>query len=211
VGRHLAEEEPPPPKDKPRYRFLVAISGIIVLACAAMAVVNWVFPEKGPQATAGPDTTVDGNPFPVVPGDPGWTADPSVSPTTAPDATSPGSTPTAPPPAVAPGAVTGAYAVQSTYPATGFQAQVSLTNTSAGPQPWQVRILYPDNVTGYVAVWIDSYANQPQPPSVDGGYYVFTGSSPLHGGETVALRFHMTASGGDITPSECWVNERPCT
>ena len=43
-GKHLAVQEPPPPKDKPRWRFLVAIGGILVLAFLSMGFAfAWIY------------------------------------------------------------------------------------------------------------------------------------------------------------------------
>ena len=218
MGRHLAREEEPPPRDKPRYRFLVAISGIVLLAFVAMVVVNAIFPEQGPQAVAGPeDPGTGGNPFPAVPGDPGLTPPPTDAtpgattapsgPPTPPRTTSATSNPPAPPS----GPVSGAYSAEEPYPGGDFQAQVRLTNSGGSAQPWQIRLRYPDNVTGVVAIWVDSYPNQPQPPGTDQGAFVFTGSAPLAAGETIVVKFHMNATGENISPSECSVNGRACT
>jgi hypothetical protein len=219
VGRHLAREEEPPPRDKPRYRFVVAISGIVMLAFVAMVVVNLIFPEQSPQAAAGPEEPgAGGNPFPAVPGDPGLTpppTDPALGATTPPATTTPTppstTTATTNPPTQPSGPVAGAYSAEEPYPGGDFQAQVRLTNSSGTAQPWQIRLRYPANVTGVVAIWIDSYPNQPQPPGTDQGAFVFTGSAPLGAGETIVVRFHMNASGEDIGPNECSVNGRACS
>src|ERR1700730_927634 len=57
-------EDLPPPKAKPRYRFVVAFSTILLLAFASMAIVAAIFPEQGPQARASGDPTGPGNPVP---------------------------------------------------------------------------------------------------------------------------------------------------
>ena len=219
MARHLAREEEPPPRDKPRYRFLVAISGIVLLAFVAMVVVNAVFPERAPQAAAGQEEPgTGGNPFPAVPGDPGLTPPPTIDPgaTGAPPstaATPPQTSTTAanPPPPQPSGPVSGVYTAQEPYPGGDFQAQVRLTNASGSAQPWQIRLRYPDNVTGTVAIWIDSYPNQPQPPAVEQSTFVFTGSAPLAPGEVITVKLHMNATGEDIDPSDCSVNGRACT
>src|SRR5215204_622151 len=67
VGQHSVPEQPPPPKDKQRYRFLVAIAGIVTLAFITMAIVAAMFPENAP-AVAGPDgAAASANPFPPLP------------------------------------------------------------------------------------------------------------------------------------------------
>jgi hypothetical protein len=218
VARHLAKEEEPPPRDKPRYRFVVAIVGIGALAFIAMVVVNAVFPERSPQAVAGPeDPGTGGNPFPAVPGDPGLTPpatpDPAVTGSTAPAlTTAPGtSTTTSPPPPPPPsGPVVGDYTAQAPYPGGDFQAQVRLTNGGGSAQPWQIRLRYADNVTGVVNIWIDSYPNQPT-ATLEQGVFVFSGTRDLNPGEAITVKFHMDATGEDISPSECSVNGHTCT
>jgi hypothetical protein len=195
---------------------VVAITGILALAFIAMVVVNAVFPERTPQAAAGPeDPGTGGNPFPEVPGDPGLT--PPTTPDTVPSAGTPApttaprtSTTTSPPQPPPSGPVAGAYAAQNPYPGGDFQAQIRLTNTGGSQQAWQVRLRYADNVTGVVNIWIDSYPSQPV-ATLDQGVFVFSGSAPLAPGETITVKFHMDASGEDISPSECSINGRACT
>jgi hypothetical protein len=215
VGRHLAREEPPPPKDKPRWRFLVAISGILVLAFIAMAAVAALFPETGPRAAANPTE----NPFPHLPGDPvatngpGPSATASVGPSAAPPPTRPGSTRTPrvtgspnPPPS---GQLSGVY---SLLPGRvwndGFQAEIMITNNTATAQSWQVRLRYPESVTQFVTSWMDGY---PAPAvEVTGQTVTFTGGANVPANTTVNLRFEFKKSGSDFNPVECTVNGRPC-
>lgn len=217
MGRHTAAEAPPPPKDKPRYRFLVAISGILVLAFVTMAAVAALFPENGSRAVAGPDGS-QANPFPQLPGDPAATS--GATPTTggqppgvpaSPLPTRggpPRSTPPAKPPP--PNQVSGAYSViDNAVWDLGFQAQVAITNSTDASQSWQVRVRYPDTVTRYVASWIDGY---PEPQAQQSGQTVtFTGTVTIPAGQTVSLKFRFDkAKDGDYSPTECSVNGRPC-
>jgi hypothetical protein len=213
VGRHTAREEPPPPKDKPRWRFLVAIGGIIVLAFIAMAAVAALFPENGPRAVAGADPTE--NPFPQLPGGPVGTVGPSPSGGTSPPGgipltQSPGTRP--PPPATdsPAGPLSGVY---SLLPGRvwndGFQAEIMITNGSAAAQSWQVRLQYPANVTQYRTSWMDGY---PAPAvEVTGQTVTFTGTATIPAGRTVNLRFEFKKSAGDFDPVSCTVNGRVCT
>jgi hypothetical protein len=220
VGRHLVPEEPPPPKEKPRWRFLVAIGGIAMLAFIAMAAVAALFPENGPRAAAGPDAT-QGNPFPQLPGDPLATtsAAPSASATPGPSAAA---SPTQPPGGRPPRSTTGPTGqppsaqlsgVYSLLPgrvwADGFQAEIMITNGTAAAQSWQVRLRYPTSVTRYVTSWMDGYPA----PTVDasGPTVTFTGSVTVPAGRTVNLRFEFKKTTGDFNPVECSLNGRACT
>jgi hypothetical protein len=213
VGRHLAREEPPPPKEKPRWRFLVAISGILVLAFVAMAAVAALFPENGPRAVAGSDPTE--NPFPNLPGDPGGTVGPSPSagpgPTVGTPLTQP---PGTRPPRSAAGSSSGPLSgVYSLLPgrvwSDGFQAEIMITNGAATAQSWQVRLQFPSNVHQYVTSWMDGY---PAPTvEVTGQTVTFTGTGAVPAGRTVNLRFEFKKSAGTFDPVSCTVNGRPCT
>lgn len=211
MGKHLAREEPPPPKDKPRWRFLVAISGILVLAFIAMAAVAALFPQHGPQAVAGPETTPP-NPLPptqVETGGPPSGGAPSTSAPPTRGATQPSTTRTPnPPPA---GQLSGAYSVlPNAVWDKGFQAQVVITNKTGSAQSWQVRIVYPASVTRYVTSWIDGH---PEPHAeVSGQTVIFSGSSTVPAGATWALKFQFDKqSGGDFNPVQCTVNGRACS
>jgi hypothetical protein len=186
VGRHSAPEEPPPPRDKPRYRFVVAISGILLLAFLSMAVVAAVFPETGPQAADGAGGNGAANPFPQVPAGP-------VTP--------------AGPPATA--AITGAYELSQEW-ADGFIGAVRLTNDTAGPVSWQVRLVFPDTVRDLQNRWI---AGGPGDTTVTrtGQTVVFDSQEQLAAGATIGLHFQFTKDGSNINPTECWVNGRPCS
>jgi hypothetical protein len=70
VGKHVRRILNLEPGAKPRYRFVVALGAIVLLAFATMAVVATIFPENAPQASADPD------PFS---GDPTF-GDPTVEP-----------------------------------------------------------------------------------------------------------------------------------
>lgn len=216
MGRHLAPEEPPPPKDKPRYRFLVAISGILALAFAAMAVVNAVFPEKSPQAVAGPDPGQGANPFPEVPGPPGGmpsatpdpavTAPPSAPPTTGPP---PGTT-AQPPPNPPSGLVSGAYSVPQTPWPDGFIGSVRLTNNGTSAESWQVVLVFPGTVGALQNRWI---SDGPGGSTVtrNGQTVVFNSTQVLAAGASIGLYFQFARAGADIDPEQCWVNGRACT
>jgi hypothetical protein len=215
VGRHTAKEEQPPPKEKPRWRFLVAISGIIVLAFVAMAAVAALFPENGPRAVAGSDPTE--NPFPQLPGGPvvtvGPTQSPGASPSTAPATQPPGTRPprssTVPTTGSPSGSLSGVYSLlPGRVWSDRFQAEIMITNDAASTQSWQVRLQYPVTVTRYVTSWMDGY---PAPAvQVSGQTVTFTGSAAIPAGTTVNLRFEFEKSAGDFDPVSCAVNGRTC-
>ena len=213
MGRHLVREEPPPPKEKPRWRFLVAISGIVVLAFIAMAAVAALFPENGSRAVAGADPTE--NPFPQLPGEPLGTVGPSPSVGASPTAGTPPNQPrgtrtprsTADTPS---GSLGGVY---SLLPGRvwndGFQAEIMITNGGTTAQQWQVRLQYPAAITRYVTSWMDGY---PAPVvEVAGQTVTFTGTAAIPAGHTVNLRFEFKKSAGDFDPIACTVNGRACT
>lgn len=211
MGRHLKVEEPPPPKDKPRWRFLVAIGGIVVLAFVSMAAVAALFPQRGSQAVAGPETS---NPFPHLPGDPTGGTSPSGGPTPDPGQT-PASTPprgsASRPPNAPSGQLSGAYTVlPNAVWETGFQAQVAITNNTGSAQSWQVRLVYPASVTRYVTSWVDG---SPGPRAeVSGQTVIFSGTATVPIGRTIGLKFQFDRTkGGDFSPIECSVNGRACT
>jgi hypothetical protein len=213
VGKHLAREEPPPPKDKPRWRFLVAISGILVLAFIAMALVAALFPQHGPQAVAGPETTQP--PFPPIQGGPDQnptsTGPPATSTPPSRGATGTGRPSTTRAPKPPAGQLSGAYSVlPNAVWDTGFQAQVVIANKTGSAQSWQVRIVYPSTVTRYVTSWIDGH---PEPHAdVSGQTVIFSGSATVPAGATWALKFQFDKqSGGDFNPVECTVNGRACS
>jgi hypothetical protein len=213
VGRHTAQEEPPPPKEKPRWRFLVAIGGILVLAFVAMAAVAALFPENGSRAVAGADPTE--NPFPHLPGDPAVTAGPSPSAGPSPNAGTPPTrgADTRPPrssTASPSGPLSGVYTLlPGRVWNDGFQAEIMITNGAATAQSWQVRLQYPANVTPYVTSWMDGY---PAPAvEVTGQTVTFTGTAAVPAGRTVNLRFEFKKSAGDFDPVSCTVNGRACT
>ncbi|HLT11151.1 MAG TPA: cellulose binding domain-containing protein [Micromonosporaceae bacterium] len=224
MGRHSAPEEPPPPKDKPRYRFVVALAGILCLGLLAMAVVNAIFPEQSPQAVAGPDPALDGDPVLETPGEvletpgepsptdtPGPTP-PPPSATAGPNSPSRTSTtPAGPPPGDAPtGQVSGAYSLSGTPWPDGFIGSVQLTNNSDTPQPWQVVLVMPANVGELHNRWI---SGGPGSSSVtrSGQTIVFNSTEPLAAGSSIGLFFQFAKEGPVTDPEECWVNGRACS
>src|SRR5262245_45465525 len=110
-----------------------------MLAFIVMAAVAALFPENGPRAEAGPDTT-QGNPFPHLPGDPLATASaaPSASatpgpsagtaPTRSPDGRPPRSSATGPTGQPPTGQLSGVYSLlPGRVWADGFQAEIMIT------------------------------------------------------------------------------------
>jgi hypothetical protein len=209
VGRHTVPEEPPPTKAKPRYRFLVALGGIVFLGFIAMAVVAAIFPDAGPVARAGADNTTAANPFPNVPGNP-TTQGPSPVVTGSIGGPPPVTKSPTKPPAAPKGNVTGVYSVD---PATtweqGFQAQVVLTNHTSSSQNWQVRVEYPDNVTRYVISWVNGMPAPSAQATAHGA--VFTGTVPIAAGASVTLFFQFDKTAGSFSPRQCTINGRACS
>ncbi len=230
MGRHSAQEEPPPPKEKPRYRFLVAIAGIALLAFFTMATVAAIFPER-PQASA-TEQPPPANPFPEVSG-------PGDTPTPGPDSPAPGSTqPSGQPPTNAPvppvvpsvtaagsspvpgsgptgatnppsGVVGGQFAVATAWE-TGFIAGVQLTNATTTAQSWQVTLVLPDGVGVLDATWISGGPGG-STYSRNGQTVVFTGVAPLAAGSGIGLNFQFRRAAGPFQPTSCAVNSRPCS
>jgi hypothetical protein len=195
VGKHVRRFLSLPPGAKPRYRFVIALGTIVLIAFAAMVTVAALYPENGP-ANAEPTGPV--NPFGDAPL-PGLT-DPSV-----PD---PGQTTATAAPS---GPLTAVYAVPSTWVwGSGFQAQVAMTNTTPTPQAWQVRLSYPSSVTAFIGSWVDGGA---QPGSeTSGQQFTFTGAQPVQPGQTVVLKVQFDkVPVSDFGVQQCVVNGRPCT
>lgn len=191
MGRHARAEEPPPPKNKPRYRFPIAIGAIALLAFTSMAIVAAVYPERAPQAATTPvqDPGVPGNPFPELSGIPNITSGPL------------------PPPAVA--AVAGAYQLTQDW-VDGFIGAVQLSNSTNAPQSWQVTLVFPDNVKDLQARWISGGPGEAT-VSRAGQTVTFAGQQPLPAGTQIALHFQFTKAAGSPNPRECSVNGRPCS
>jgi hypothetical protein len=218
-GRHRVPKEPLPPTGKPRYRFVVAIFGIVALAFLTMVTVAAIFPEDGPSAA----TTPTENPFPPLPdGTPAPGPIPAEGPDGAPatDAPAPGNPTGRPagrppttnaPPAAPTGRVSASYALlpEGVW-AAGFQAEVVITNPTGKSQEWQVQLRFPSTVTRYVASWIDGY---PEPAvDVSGRTVTFTGQVAVPAKETARLRFQFDKEpDGDFGPVECSVNGRNCS
>jgi hypothetical protein len=194
VGRHSTPEEPPPPKDKPRYRFVLAISAIFLLAFASMAVVAAVFPDKAPQAEASPgDPGAAGNPFPSISsGSPGPVA--PAAPQSSTTATGP---------------FTGRFEVSQDW-SDGFIGAVQLSNGTAGDKAWQVQLVFPANVGALQSRWI---SGGPGDSTVarTGQTVTFTGSVPLAAGAHIGIYFQFAKATGSPVPSACSVNGGPCT
>ena len=180
VGRHASRWRWPS-QIKPQYRFLVAISGILLLAFAALAVAATAFPQS-PQASTQP------NPPPQD--------DNQVTP---PDV-----------PANASGQLIAAYVVPpGSVWGTGFQAQVLITNTGATAQRWQVTLSYPQTVTGDVASWVDG-APQPS-AVVDGRTFTFTSILPIQPGQSALLKVEFSkVPVADFAVETCTINGRTC-
>jgi hypothetical protein len=209
VGRHLAPEAPPPPKDKPRYRFLVAIGGIAALALLTMAIVAAVFPEqRPPEAAAG-----TGEPFPSGGGTTATGAPSSASPPVPSPLPAPSDKPssTTAPPVVGPpptGPVAGVFAVVQTWD-TGFIGGVQLTNTATTAEAWQVTLVLPASVGELRASWVEGGPGIPA-ASRSGQTVTFRADAPLAAGVQVGLRFQFDRAPGPIAPLTCTVNGRAC-
>jgi hypothetical protein len=188
VGKHVRRLLYLPPGAKPRYRFVIALGTIVLLAFSAMVTVAALYPENGP-ASAQPTGPV--NPFPNDAPLPGLGGQSSG-----------GGDPA--------GALIADYTVPPSWVwATGFQAQIAMTNTSPAPQNWQVRLTYPESVTAFTGSWVDG---APQPASqINGQEFTFTGNQPVPPGQTVLLRVQFDRAAGDFTVGQCQVNGRDCT
>lgn len=188
MGKHVRRFLYLPPGAKPRYRFVVALGTIVLIAFAAMLTVAALYPENGPAAA---QPTEGVNPFG--------------------DAPLPGPTdPASPDPGPA-GPLTSVYSVPANWVwETGFQAQVAMTNTTATPQPWQVRLSYPPSVTGLVGSWVDG---APQPASeINGQQFTISGGQPVAPGQTVVLKVQFDkAPASGFAVQQCAVNGKPCT
>ena len=214
VGRHLVPDEPPPPKAKPPYRFLLAMAGIVVLAIVAMALVAALYPERGPAVADSGQRPVPGAPPPPP------TQTPPVAVTSAPGQPPPTQTQPAgqpPPPTTAttppaPGTVTGGYAVTHTDAEWGnkFEVRLNLSNSSGTAQPWVVTLEYPDRVTSFGAAWTDPGQAAPQ-QIVNQPLFTLNGSQPIPPGSslTVWIQFNV-GPGAPVTLLSCRVNGSAC-
>jgi hypothetical protein len=186
VGRHNKPEEVPPPKNKPRYRFVVAFSAIFALAFASMGLVAAIFPQRGPQAQASP-----GNPFPPL-------TDPPTAPPDQSEAAQQGP----------PGPLTGRFQVSQDW-GSGFIGSVQLTNPNQSPQGWQVALVFPDNVGELQSSWIADGPGE-STASRTGQTVTFSSSVPLAAGAHIGVFFQFGKSAGRPEPSSCQVNGTPC-
>jgi hypothetical protein len=204
VGRHNVPVELAAPEDKPRYRFVVAFSAIVLLAFASMAVVAALFPERAPQARANPgDLAASGNPFPPISaGRAGTVSAPrGRSATATPQATNPASgTTTAP--------VAGTFQLSQDWN-NKFIGAVQLSNGTGSAQAWQVQLAFPDNVGDLQARWI---SGGPGDMTVTraGQTVTFTGQTPLAAGAHIGVNFQFGKTAGSPTPRTCSVNGRAC-
>jgi Cellulose binding domain len=185
VGRHASRWRWLPSQIQPQYRFPVAIAGIILLAFATLGVAASMFPNS-PEASAAPTPVDETTPF----GPTGPPAGPGQGPR--------------------PGQLIAYYVVPMTAVwDTGFQAQVLITNTATTAQGWQITLLYPPTVTGYVGSWVEG---APQPSvGITGQRFTLTGAAPIAAGQTARLRVEFTTvAGADVDVAECTVNGLPC-
>jgi Cellulose binding domain len=204
VGRHAVPEELPPPEDKPRYRFVVAISAIFLLAFASMAMVAAVFPQRAPQAQASPDDPAgSGDPFPPI-------ATGQGSPTAAPLVTiDPANGKATTPPTAAIGLVAGKFQLSRDWK-DGFIGSVQLSNGTSSAQAWQVLLVFPNNVKDLQARWI---AGGPGEMTITrtGQTVTFTGQTSLAAGARLGVFFQFEKTVGSTTPRTCSVNGHACT
>ena len=196
MGKHVRRLFHLEPGAKPRHRFVIALGTIVLLAFGAMAIVAAIYPENDP-AVAQPDGS--SGPYLGEPGPP-IEADPTLPAT---DAAPPNGAPT--------GLLLAIYTVPSSSVwGTGFQAQIAMTNTTAAPQPWRVKLHFPPGVTAFTGSWVDG---QPQPAvdAVDQDY-TFTGGLPVPPGQTVVLKVQFDrAVNSDFRAQECVINGRACS
>lgn len=129
---------------------------------------------------------------------------PRLSPTPKRTTARPRTTPPAPPP---PPPVTGRYSVADSYQG-GFIGEVLVTNTSANPRDWTVRLQFPRGVGRLHTFWVDGSP----PPELTrlGEAYVFSGRAPVAARGKLALRMQFERWGYDIDPTACTVNGTPC-
>ncbi|BCB77170.1 hypothetical protein GCM10022251_57390 [Phytohabitans flavus] len=127
---------------------------------------------------------------------------PPLSPSSKPTTAKPRTTPPPPPPPV-----TGRYSVVDGYRG-GFIGEVLVTNPTANPRDWTVRLEFPRDVGRLYTFWVEGAP----PPELDrpGDAYVFTSRAPVAARGKVALRFQFERWGRDIDPTTCSVNNTPC-
>lgn len=165
-------------------------------------------PEPPVADTTGPGPSQRASRPAVAP-----TASPSRPSTPIPSGTrsraaTPSASPRSPQPSVlvAP-AVTGRYRVVESY-RNSFIGEVLVTNVSATPQEWTVRLTFPADVDRLRTFWVES-ASQPG-LSRSGSAYVFTGVVPLAAGQRATLRVHYDRSGTVNRPTGCTTNGVNC-
>jgi hypothetical protein len=103
--------------------------------------------------------------------------------------------------------VTGRYLVESSF-GDSFIAKVLVTNTSASPQSWTVRLVFGDNVSDLRAFWVDGH---PQPTlRRNGQSYTFTSTVPIAARSSLQLKFDYSRTGRNNDPASCTTNGVTC-
>jgi hypothetical protein len=129
---------------------------------------------------------------------------PPLSPTPKRTTAKPRTTPPAPPPQPP---VTGRYSVVDAYQG-GFIGQVLVSNASANPRDWTVRLRFPQGVGRLNTFWVDG---SPTPELTRlGDAYIFTGRAPVAARGKLALKVQFERWGFDIDPTACAVNGTAC-
>jgi hypothetical protein len=226
-----AEMEPirdEPPADRPRRarlaRPLLAAASVVMLAFAVLAVVRALVPGNpapgapvqlaasppGVPATTSSVDSADPQ-APGAPATPSRSRGPDATQTTATAGATPEPTPTKTtdePLALGVDGFTAAYSLEQRWPG-GFIARVSITNSGATTQSWQVTVAYPPTVAGFVTDWSNASA-QPHTDATPRSATI-AGAAPLGARQSVDVFVQFIAMGGSVTPTECSVNATPCT
>lgn len=165
-----------------------------------------------PGTTAGPQVPVSLFPADSASAEPSPTSvPPRRTRATAPPAATTAPRTTVPPPApptTAAVTVTAGYSVLSSF-GDSFIGQVRLTNVTAEPRDWTVVLIFPSNVGGLRAFWVDGL----QQPTLrqSGRTFTWTSTVPLAARSTAGLRFDFSRSGSGDTPSTCEANGSRCS
>ncbi|GAA4460872.1 cellulose binding domain-containing protein [Phytohabitans houttuyneae] len=103
--------------------------------------------------------------------------------------------------------LTGRYRTLQTFDG-GFIGEVLVTNSTTTARTWTVRLRFPSTIGPMRTFWVES---APQATlKQEGEVFAFTGSAPVGGRSSVALRFQFDRSSAVTTPLSCEVNGTAC-
>jgi cellulase/cellobiase CelA1 len=106
-----------------------------------------------------------------------------------------------------PGPVSGRYLVLNSY-VDNFIGEVTVTNSAASAQDWQVRLEFPSNVGDLRTAWVESHPQATLGRS--GKAYIFTSTVPIDPNSSLSLRFQFDRTGSNNLASACTVNGSAC-